>query len=76
MGYMSTPGDFNPAVMPPFPPTDESGEVDMTLIEAQLELTPSDRLSTLQSFVNDVLEIRRRRWGNDDPFSGILESIA
>jgi hypothetical protein len=68
---MAEMDDFDPANMPRFPPTDESGDVDLTLIEHQLTLTPAQRLAGMESFVNAVHEIRRLNWGSDDPISGI-----
>jgi hypothetical protein len=41
---MSDPiDDFDPAAAPRFPPTDESGEVDLTLIDDALSKTVAQR---------------------------------
>lgn len=39
------------------PERDENG-VDLTLIRWMLSLTPAGRLDVLESFMNDILEIR------------------
>ena len=35
--------EFDPANQPAFPPTDETGDVDLSLIDAMLALTPAER---------------------------------
>lgn len=39
-----------PEDFPEFPPTDESGDVDLTLIDYTLSLTPSERLRRAEEF--------------------------
>jgi hypothetical protein len=39
---------------PEAPPTDESGDVDLSLIDWMLSLTPTERLRQLQSFVTFI----------------------
>ncbi|MFI5378236.1 MAG: hypothetical protein ACHRHE_02920 [Tepidisphaerales bacterium] len=40
---MTRPDDFDPSEIPALPPTDESGEVDVTLIESSLSKTVAQR---------------------------------
>jgi len=46
-----------------FPPSDESVNVDVNLIEHYLRLTPSERLQRLEDFVNAA---QSARGGNGD----------
>ena len=52
---------LDPADFAAFPPTDESGDVDLTLIDAMLELTPGQRLRQLDEFNQFVAIARRAR---------------
>jgi hypothetical protein len=45
----------------PVPPGVVVGEHEDTLIDAQLRLSPADRLRALQSFVEDVIRMRDGR---------------
>ena len=44
-------GEFNVADLPAFPPTDETGDVDLSLIDYNLSLTIAERI---QRFYNDA----------------------
>jgi hypothetical protein len=46
-----------------FPPTDESGDVDLNQIEWNLKLTPEERLARLESFTAfmDLAKAARNR---------------
>ena len=37
--------EFDPRTLPPFPPTDRTGDVDMSLIDCNLRLTPAERIA-------------------------------
>ena len=41
------------------PPLDESGEVDLSLIDYMLRLTPAQRLSVAEEFADFILTARR-----------------
>ncbi len=41
--------------------TDESGDVDISLIEHMLSLTPTERLARLEEFATIILEARKIR---------------
>jgi hypothetical protein len=61
--------DLNPADFPDFPPTDESGEVDLSLIDYNLSLTVPERIRQHCEALKLVrrLETVRRQWyGPDD----------
>ena len=65
---MDTPGEknqkFNPADLPPFPPTDETGDVDLSLIEYNLSLTIPERIRQHDDALQLVraLENVRTQW--------------
>lgn len=55
--------EFNlkPQDVPRFPPTDESGEVDIWLIDTLLNLTPTQRLERHQAFIDFAACVRQQR---------------
>ena len=55
------PADFNPDDVPRFPPTDESGEVDITLIQDNLSKTVAERFE--QHYAARLLVEQLRRAG-------------
>lgn len=65
---MAAPDDFNPADLPLFPPTDETGDVDLWEIRRNLSLTPTQRIEEndrFAEFVEVVREGGRRFYGAD-----------
>ena len=66
---------LNPADFPAFPPTDESGDVDLSLIDAMLDLTPGERLRQLDEFNQFIASTRNARiklYGFDPADEGYL----
>lgn len=55
---MATPDDFNPADLPLFPPTDETGDVDLWQIQYNLSLTPTQRIEQNDRFAEFVELVR------------------
>jgi hypothetical protein len=55
---------FNPADLPAFPPTDETGDVDLSLIDYNLSLTIPERIQQHNDALQLVraLEKVRRLW--------------
>jgi hypothetical protein len=47
---MSDSGELNAAGFPDFPPTDETGDVDLTLLDYTLSLTPAERVRQAEEF--------------------------
>ena len=47
---MAADEPFDPKNQPEFPPTDETGNVDITLVEYFLTLSPRRRLEMVESF--------------------------
>jgi hypothetical protein len=56
----SNPDPREPLDFPGFPPTDETGDVDLELLAYNLSLTPAERLRRLESFVNFLVDSWRR----------------
>ena len=52
------PAPLDPADFDGFPETDVTGDVDLTLIDSMLELTPGQRLQQLDEF-NQFIELAR-----------------
>jgi len=50
---------LDPADFPLYPPTDATGDVDLSLIEHNLTLTPRERLYQLEDFAEFVLTVWR-----------------
>jgi len=65
MAQMSKPVndefDLRPEDVQAFPPTDESGEVDLWLIDTLLNMTPTERLQWHASFMRFASEQHRLR---------------
>jgi hypothetical protein len=62
--------------MPDFPPTDETGDVDVSLIESNLRLTPAERIERhygARLFVQRLKRLARERYG---PIVDDLEALA
>ena len=60
---------FNLADLPAFPPTDETGDVDMTLIDYNLSLTVAERIrqhGQALKLVQRLEDVRRQWYGFDD----------
>ncbi len=55
------PADFNPAEFPAFPPTDESGDVDITLIDDALAKSVAERFE--QHYAARLFAEKLRRAG-------------
>jgi len=69
---------LDPADFPAFPPTDESGDVDLTLIDAMLELTPGQRLrqhDEFNQFFALMRDARIKLYGFDPADEGSLTEI-
>jgi hypothetical protein len=59
---------FHPRDLPDFPPTDESGEVDLTQVQYNLSLTPTQRLEQNDRFAEFIAVVReggRRFYGRN-----------
>jgi hypothetical protein len=70
MRAMANPEDFNPADLPDYPPTDETGDVDLSLIDYNLSLTPAQRMeehAAALSLVRALEQARIKRYGQDAP---------
>jgi len=72
MAQMSKPAnndfDLRPEDVPAFPPTDESGEVDLWLIDTLLNLTPTERLqwhAEFSEFADQQRQLRAKEYGFD-----------
>jgi hypothetical protein len=69
--------EFDPTDQPAFPPTDETGDVDLSLIDAMLALTPAERLRRVGEMM-EFMEIQRRlrikRYGFDPAADAIAET--
>jgi hypothetical protein len=54
------------------PPTDETGDVDLSLVDYWLSLTPEQRLKQLEEFANFIVSARRangvEEWSNSEQF--------
>lgn len=60
--------DLRPEDVPEFPPTDESGEVDIWLIDTLLNMTPTERLEWHQDmieFAHQQRLLRTKEYGFD-----------
>ena len=58
----------SPSRFPQFPPTDESGEVDLSLIDTMLSLTPAERLrwhAEMMEFIELQRQLQIKRYGFD-----------
>lgn len=55
---MASDAHFDPRDLPEFPPTDESGDVDLSLVEYCLSLTPAERLLQAEQFAQSIITIR------------------
>ncbi len=63
-----TSSELNPADFPAFPPTDESGEVDLSLIDTMLSMTVAERLrwhDEMNEFIAIQRDIRIAKYGFD-----------
>lgn len=47
---MHEPQELRPQDVPDFPPADETGDIDLTLIDYNLSLTPSERVRRAEEF--------------------------
>ena len=68
--------DLRPEDVPAFPETDESGEVDIWLIDTLLDMTPTERLEWHQSFMrfaSELRQVRTKEYGFDPADIGALE---
>ena len=64
------PAEDEPLDMPDYPPMDESGWVDLTQIQANLALTPAQRMKQFEGFLELAKVMReagRRYYGNLPP---------
>ena len=62
------PRELNPSDFPAFPPTDDSGEVDLNLIDKMLSLTPAERLrwhDEMNEFIGQQRQLRIAKYGFD-----------
>ena len=60
--------ELNPADFPDFPPTDETGDVDLTLLDYTLSLSASERVrqaEELSQFLELVRQAGIRHYGMD-----------
>ena len=73
---MAEANDFNPADLPLFPPTDETGDVDLTLVEYYLRLTPAERLACLDAFESFVDFVRKNNGVSNDSDSGVAQAAS
>ena len=70
--------DLRPEDVPAFPPTDESGEVDICLIDTLLDMTPTERLQWHESFMkfaNEQRQLRAKEYGFDPGNIRALEEV-
>jgi hypothetical protein len=61
------PKDENDLSMPDFPPTDETGDVDLSLLDTTLRLTPAQRAERhyhARLFVQRMKRLARERYGS------------
>jgi hypothetical protein len=68
--------DLRPEDVPAFPPTDESGEVDISLIDTLLDMTPTERLqwhAEFSEFAEQQRQLRAKEYGFDPADIGPLE---
>ena len=56
--FMAAPDDFNLVDLPLFPPTDETGDVDLWQIQYNLSLTPTQRIEQNDRFAEFVELVR------------------
>ena len=64
--------------MPLYPPLDETGHVDLYQIDAQLELTPKQRIEQFCGFLEFVelaRQARIKRYGYDPAADGFAEEV-
>jgi hypothetical protein len=62
--------DFNLAEMPDFPPTDETGDVDLSQVEYCLSLTPAQRIEQnyhFRLFAEKLRQAGERYYGSPFP---------
>jgi hypothetical protein len=59
MEYASNNPELDALGQPLHPPTDESGNVDLSIIESNLALTPAERIRRHNDFLELVLALRR-----------------
>jgi hypothetical protein len=82
MDAMANPKDFNPtecniADLPDFPPTDETGNVDLSLIDAMLDCTPAQRIGRLEGaleFIEAARQWRIKQYGYDPAIDRSFEA--
>ena len=82
MGAMANPKEFNPhecnpADFPDFPPMDETGEVDLSLVDVMLDYTPAQRISQLEGaleFIELARQWRIKQYGYDPAIDRSLEA--
>ena len=59
MDAMPNSEDFNPADLPDYPELDETGQVDLSLIDCILDCTPAQRIARFGG-VLEVMELARQ----------------
>jgi len=68
--------ELRPEDVPAFPPTDESGEVDICLIDTLLDMTPTERLqlhAEFSEFAEQQRQQRAKEYGFDPADIGRIE---